>query len=38
MYLIAFFLIGCEKLGQPVPELNLIVESNNGVLQHTQLY
>ena len=37
-YLMAFSFIGCVKLGHPVPELNLIVESNKGVSQQTQLY
>ncbi len=35
-YLMAFSFIGCVKLGHPVPELNLIVESNKGVSQQTQ--
>ena len=37
-YFIAFSFIGCVKLGQPLLELNLMDESNNGVLQQTQLY
>src|ERR1041384_3763877 len=28
--------IGCEKLGQPVPDSNFVVESNNAVPQHIQ--
>src|SRR3569833_1137394 len=34
----AFSLIGCVKLGQPVRESNLIDESNRGVSQQIQLY
>ena len=34
----AFSLIGCVKLGHPVPDSNFIEESKSGVLQQTQLY
>src|SRR5438094_2720316 len=29
---------GCQKLGQPVPESNLVAESNSGWSQQTQRY
>src|ERR1700722_8453420 len=29
---------GCQKLGQPVPDSNLVRESNSAVWQHTQPY
>src|SRR5262245_56976682 len=29
--------IGCQKLGQPVPDSNFVVESNSGWPQQTQL-
>ena len=29
-------LIGCQKLGQPLPESYLVEESNRGLPQHTQ--
>src|SRR6188768_2900715 len=32
------FSSGCQKLGQPVPESNLVRESNSGVSQPTQKY
>ena len=38
LYLIAFSCMGWVKLGQPVPDLNFIVESKNRVLEQTQLY
>ncbi len=28
--------IGAEKLGQPVPESNLVSAANSGIPQHTQ--
>src|ERR1700728_3329032 len=30
--------IGCQKLGQPVPDSNLVFESKSTVSQHMQLY
>src|ERR1700748_3062249 len=33
-----FSIIGWVKLGQPVPESNFMLESNNSVLQQMQLY
>ena len=29
---------GAQKLGQPVPDSNFVVELNNAVSQHTQRY
>jgi hypothetical protein len=31
-------LIGCVKLGHPVPESNLLSELNNSLPQYTHLY
>src|SRR5262249_10452055 len=31
------FAIGAQKLGHPVPELNLVLEANSGAPQHTHL-
>src|SRR5262249_18756528 len=31
------FAIGVQKLGHPVPELNLVLEANSGAPQHTHL-
>ena len=36
-YLIAFSLMGAVKLGQPLLELNLILESNSFVLQQVHV-
>src|SRR5215472_17802787 len=33
-----FFEIGCQKLGHPVPESNLVAESNNAVSQQMHRY
>src|SRR5258708_4316606 len=30
--------MGCQKLGQPVPDSNFVLESKRTVLQQTQLY
>src|ERR1035437_1535981 len=34
----AFGAIGCQKLGQPVPESNFVSELKSGRSQHTQVY
>jgi len=35
-YSTASSLIGCQKLGQPVPDSYLVSESNSGAPQHMQ--
>ena len=37
-FLYMFLLIGCQKLGHPVPELNFVSEENSGNLHPPQMY